>query len=82
MTTIAAALQDPKLLGAALGPTKTWATWLAALKASFGLKLTRAERRAFTSIAGSRKPPKHRVDEVWAVCGRNGGKSRMSAPQS
>ena len=54
---IADALLDPKLLGSALGPTTSWSTWIALLKSAFGLTLNRAERRAFTSIAGSRKPP-------------------------
>jgi phage terminase large subunit-like protein len=61
------------------GGPSTWATWIAALKAAFGLKLTRAERRAFTTIAGSRKPPKRRVQELWTVAGRGSGKSRMTA---
>ena len=77
--TIADALADKQLLGAALGSTETWSTWLAALKAGFGIPLNRAERRAFTSIAGSRKPPRHKVKELWALCGRGSGKSRMSA---
>ena len=52
--TIDRALLDPKLLGAALGgPAETWATWLAALKAAFGIALTETERPiAFASIAG------------------------------
>lgn len=73
------ALQDPQLLGAALGDPKTWATWLAALKAAFGIKLTRAERRAFASIAGSRAPPAKKVEQLWVVAGRGSGKSRVSA---
>src|SRR2546423_837379 len=32
-------LTDPDLLGAALGPTETWKTWLAVLSAGFGLPL-------------------------------------------
>jgi hypothetical protein len=51
MISIDQALQNPQLLGAALGSTKTWATWLATLKAAFGIKLNRAERR---TEAGSR----------------------------
>jgi Terminase large subunit, ATPase domain len=77
--TIDAALQDSALLGAALGDPTPWSTWLATLKAAFGEKLSRTERRAFRTIAGSRKPPKHKVRELWAVAGRGSGKSRMSA---
>jgi hypothetical protein len=62
-----------------LGDPTTWATWLSVLKAAFGEKLNRADRRAFKSVAGSRKPPRHKVKELWAIVGRGGGKSRMSA---
>ena len=40
--TIEKALRDPLLLGAALGDVETWMTWLAVLKAAFGLTLTRS----------------------------------------
>ena len=33
------ALTDANLLGAALGPPESWATWISVLKASFGEKL-------------------------------------------
>jgi hypothetical protein len=79
MITIDQALADEKLLGAAFGDPATWSTWLAALKAAFGEKLNRVERRAFESVAGSRKSPAHKVRELWAIVGRGGGKSRMSA---
>ena len=77
--TIDRALQDPQLLGAALGDPKTWATWLATLKSAFGISLNRAERRAFASIAGSRAPPSKKVEQLWVVAGRGSGKSRVSA---
>lgn len=73
------ALADKHLLGAALGDTATWATWLATLKAAFGLQLTRQERKAFASVAGSRKPPQQKVKELWAIAGRGSGKSRIAA---
>ena len=77
--TIDHALHDNALLGAALGEPETWATWLTTLKAAFGITLNRAERRIFASIAGSRKPPKHKVRELWSIAGRGSGKSRISA---
>ena len=73
------ALTDPNLLGAALGKPETWATWLAALKAAFGIALTEEEHQTFASIAGNREPPSHRVNQMWAVAGRGSGKSRISA---
>lgn len=81
MTTIAidAALQDKRLLGAALGDVQTWSTWLAVLKAGFGITLNRAERRAFEAVAGNRQPPAHKVQELWTIVGRGSGKSRIAA---
>ena len=46
------ALRDPNLLGATLGDLRTWSTWIAALKAAFGLKLTEAEAKTFGDIGG------------------------------
>jgi hypothetical protein len=73
------ALSDPGLLGAALGNPSSWQTWRAVLKAAFGLDLNREEARAFASVAGGRAPPTKRIRELWCVCGRRGGKSRMAA---
>jgi Phage Terminase len=69
----------PRLLGAALGDMASWATWLTVLKAAFGRPLAEAELRVFTSVAGDRSPPTSRVRELWCVCGRRSGKSRMAA---
>jgi hypothetical protein len=77
--TIDRALLDKNLLGAALGAPETWALWLVILKAAFGQELSRSERRAFASVAGSRRPPKTRVRELWAIIGRRAGKSRIAA---
>jgi phage terminase large subunit-like protein len=70
---------DRRLLGAALGDASTWSTWLVALKAAFGLALSDDELKVFTAVAGNRNPPRQRVRELWAVCGRRGGKSRIAA---
>jgi hypothetical protein len=77
--TIEAALRDEQLLGAALGATETWATWLATLKAAFGASLNRAEHHAFAAVAGNRKPPQRKVQELWTIAGRGSGKSRIAA---
>jgi hypothetical protein len=78
MVTIDQALHDRRLLGAALQPLETWATWSIVLKAAFGMSLTDAELAAFHAIAGERGLPLRRVRELWAVVGRRGGKSRMA----
>lgn len=77
--TIDAALQDPNLLGAALGNPATWAAWIAILRAAFGLPLNAAQLATFDTVAGHRAPPTQRVSELWAVAGRRSGKSRMAA---
>ena len=73
------ALQDHHLLGAALGSAESWATWLAVLRAAFGLKLDNEQQRAFSRVAGDREPPTDRVRELWAIAGRRSGKSRIAA---
>ena len=73
------ALTDPNLLGVGLGDPSSWRTWFAVLKASFGVALNQEERRAFMAVAGDRNPPDRRVRELFAICGRRGGKSRMAA---
>lgn len=79
MIDIARALADQQLLGAALGPIDTWSTWVAVLKAAFGLDLTAEELAVFSSVAGNRAPPRRRVRELWCVIGRRSGKSRIAA---
>jgi len=78
-TSIDAALRDHVLLGAALGDWRSWTTWLAVLRAAFGLVLTAEELEAFTAVAGGRSAPTERVREFWAIVGRRGGKSKMAA---
>ncbi len=73
------ALLDKRLLGAALGDSKSWSTWLTVLRAAFALGLSPEEVELFNSIAGDRKPPAHRVRELWCLVGRRGGKTRVAA---
>jgi hypothetical protein len=72
-------LNDRTLLGAALGDAGTWRVWQVVLKAAYGLSLDEEELKVFTSVAGDRSPPSQRVRELWAVCGRRSGKSRVAA---
>jgi hypothetical protein len=73
------ALRDRALLGAALGDASSWGTWLAVLRAAFGLPLDPKQQQLFASVSGGRAPPKKRVRETWATVGRRGGKSRIAA---
>ena len=77
--TIDVAMRDDRLLGAALGNTASWSTWIAVLKAAFALGLTDEQRELFASVAGQRMPPRDRVRELWCLCGRRAGKSRIAA---
>jgi hypothetical protein len=82
MKTIDRALHDHRLLGAALAPIETWATWLTGLKAAFHLELDASELEMFRTIAGDRSLPDRRVREFWAIAGRGSGKSRIAAAVS
>ncbi|TIL70369.1 MAG: terminase [Mesorhizobium sp.] len=77
--TIDKALRDPNLLGAALGTSPTWDTWVSVLRAAFGLAMTDKDRATFKAVAGGREPPPGRVRELWCIIGRRSGKSRMAA---
>jgi len=72
------ALDDPQLLGNILSGD-SWSAWRAVLIAAMGEKLTPAERRIFKKLSGGRSEPGVRVDELWAVVGRRGGKSRAAS---
>jgi len=76
---ISDALVDKRLFGAALGDPATWATWIAVLRAAFGLPLSDEQRAIFDQVAGGRTPPSERVREFWCVAGRRSAKSRMAA---
>jgi hypothetical protein len=73
------AATDRRLLGAALGDLKTWAAWFVILKAAFGLRLKPEELVLFEELAGGRKPPTERVQELWVIAGRRGGKTRIAS---
>jgi hypothetical protein len=56
---------------------ESWDGWRTVLKAAFCLPMSKRERAFFKSIAGDRDPPRHRVKELWCVCGRRSGKSAI-----
>ena len=76
--TITDALRDPALLGS-IGDLASWSTWLAVLRAAFGLPLDVEQLAAFSAVAGDRSPPSKRVAELWCIAGRRSGKSRIAA---
>src|SRR5262249_18721126 len=72
------ALADPKLLGTAL-QGDSWAAWRALLLAAMGEELTPAEIELFKKFSHRDNPPDHRIDELWVIAGRRGGKSSAIA---
>src|SRR5215207_4931363 len=79
--TLRRALDDPHLLGTVL-PGETWAAWRALLIAAMGEPLTDEERETFTRLTGRLSEPLERVEELWAVVGRRGGKTKAGAALS
>jgi hypothetical protein len=72
------AFADKQLLGAVLaGPT--WRAWRVLMIAAMGERLTDDERVTFTQLTGRATEPGERVEELVAVVGRRGGKSRAMA---
>jgi hypothetical protein len=55
----------------------SWDGWRAVLRAAFALPMTADEIAFFKSVAGDRDVPRHRVKELWCVCGRRSGKSAI-----
>jgi hypothetical protein len=76
--TMRRALSDGHLLGTALGGD-SWLAWRILLIAAMGEALTDEERAIFAKLTGREREPGERVDELWCVIGRRGGKSRAIA---
>jgi hypothetical protein len=76
--TMRRALGDPKLLGTIL-PGDSWLGWRALLIAAMGEELTDEERAAFARLTGRAHEPNERIEELWVISGRRGGKSRAAA---
>ena len=76
--TMRRALSDTHLLGGALGGD-SWLAWRILLIAAMGEALTEEERAIFAKLTGRVHEPGERVDELWCVIGRRGGKSTAVA---
>jgi hypothetical protein len=76
--TLRQALADPQLLGGMLAGD-SWHGWRTLLIGAMGEALTDAERAIFTKLTGRAREPLQRIEELIAVIGRRGGKSRASA---
>ncbi|MGZ9410842.1 MAG: hypothetical protein ACXW3J_09480, partial [Methylocystis sp.] len=78
IVTMRAALSDPDLFGTILAG-ESWAAWRILLIAAMGEPLTDDERETFKTLTGREREPLERVDELWAIIGRRGGKTRAIA---
>jgi hypothetical protein len=72
------ALTDPELLGGVLAG-ESWRAWRVLLIAGMGEALSDAERDVFKKLTGRESEPLQRVEELAAIVGRRGGKSRAMA---
>ena len=72
------ALSDRNLLGSIL-EGESWHAWRVLLIAAMGEPLLEDERQTFTMLTGRAQEPGERVEELAAVVGRRGGKSRAVA---
>jgi hypothetical protein len=75
---IRTALTDPKLLGNVLAGD-SWRAWRTLLIAAMGEALSDDERETFKKLTGRQHEPGQRVEELCAIAGRRGGKSRAMA---
>ena len=76
--TLREALDDPHLLGGLLEGS-SWRYWKALLIAAMGEELSTEERVLFREITAREVEPGERVDELWGIIGRRGGKTRAMA---
>jgi hypothetical protein len=58
----------------------SWAAWRVFLKAAFGIgPMDDAELAIYRQCTGRTMPPTQQCTEIWAVCGRRSGKTRLMA---
>jgi len=73
------AMEDPQLLRPAFKDLRTWRPWMTYLKALFGLGLEGEEIELFRESTGLGEASAGPVRESFAIVGRRGGKSYISA---
>jgi hypothetical protein len=76
--TLRKAFADKALLGKVLAG-ESWRSWRVLMIAAMGESLRDDERVTFTQLTGRATEPSQRVEELTAVVGRRGGKSRAMA---
>jgi hypothetical protein len=74
------AIEDGNLLGSAFKDLSTWRPWMVFLRALFNIPMTdAADLELFRQSTELAMPPRERIRECAAICGRRSGKSYISA---
>ncbi len=73
------AVEDKALFGSLFKDPSTWCNWRVFLKSVFGLELTVEETETFKRLTARSVAPAGPFSEVFALVGRRGGKSFISA---
>ncbi len=73
------AFLEPGWFGKAFPRPESWSKWLVFLKAVFGEALDEKELDIFKACTGLEAPREGGYREVYSICGRRSGKSRISA---
>jgi hypothetical protein len=76
---IISAMKDRELFGHAFDDIKSWQHWLTVLRVLFGLKLNATDLARFAEFTGRTTVNPDGYTELWAICGRRSGKSRILA---
>jgi hypothetical protein len=73
------AIDDHHLFGSLFKKPETWAAWMTFLKAVFALPMNDQEFEMYRKYTGREKAPAGPLNEIFAIVGRRGGKSFISA---
>lgn len=74
------AIEDQALFAGLFKDPSTWRPWIVFLKALFGLPIEDpTDMKLFQDCTGLSEPPRERIKECAAICGRRSGKSFISA---
>jgi len=73
-------MESPQAFGSAFPEgLESWASWVVALKAIYGLEMGPEELAVFQALTGRQTPNADGYAEAYFVVGRRGGKSRITA---
>ena len=73
------AINNDQLFKPLFKDLSTWSGWFTLLRAFFGLPMGKDELKLFEACTGRKQAPQGDFKELWAIVGRRGGKSFISA---